>query len=73
MLIVNKENKHFNHKKSLKFKYGRMQTKIPSWLVCGSRGACLDCMFSGVKLPQGWDFFLRSSHISYNEDSDSLH
>ena len=31
-----------NHEKSLMFKYGRTQRKIPSRLVCGSHGTCPD-------------------------------
>ena len=37
-----------NHEKSLMFKYGRTQRKIPSRLVCGSHGTCLDCTLFGV-------------------------
>ena len=55
------------------FKYGRTQRKIPSWLVCGSHGACLDCVLPGVQVTAGLGFFLFSSYLSYNEDSDSLH
>ena len=36
------ESKLQNHEKSLVLKYGRMQRKIPSQLVCGFRGTCLD-------------------------------
>ena len=32
-----------DHEKSLMFKYSKMQRKIPSRLVCGFRGTCLDC------------------------------
>ena len=46
------------HKKSLMFKYGRMQKKIPSRLVCGSSGACLDCMLPGVQGTTGIGYFL---------------
>ena len=51
-------------------KYGRMQKKIPPQLVCGSRSACLDSMLPAceVQVTLGWDFYLRSSHVS--EDSD---
>ena len=55
------------------FKYGRTQNKTPSKLVCGSCGACLDCVLPGVEVTTGLGFFLHSSHLSYNEDSDSLH
>ena len=58
-----------NHKKSLMFKYGRMEKKIPSRLVCGSSGACLHCMLPGVEVSAGLGFFLSSSD---SEDSDSL-
>ena len=61
--------KTFNHEKSLMFKYGRMQKKI---LVCGSHGACLDCMLPGVQVTAGLGFFLCSSHLCDNEDCDSL-
>ena len=37
-----------NQEKSLMFKYSRMQRKIPSWLVCGSHGTCLDSPLLGV-------------------------
>ena len=40
-------------KKSLMFKYSRMQKKISPWLVCGSRGACLDSMLPGVQVTAG--------------------
>ena len=39
------------------FKYGRMQRKIPSRLVCGSRDACLDCVLPGVQVTFGLGFF----------------
>ena len=52
--------------------YGRTQRKIPPRLVCGFCGICLDCMLPGVQVIAGLGFFLRSSHLSYNEDSDSL-
>ena len=39
------------------FKYGRMQKKIPPRLVCGSHGACLDCMLPGVQVTAGLGFF----------------
>ena len=54
------------------FKYSRMQKRIPSRLVCGSFGVCLDCTLPGFKSPLGWDFFLCSCHLSNCEDSDSL-
>ena len=60
--------KTFNHEKSLMFKYGRMQKKISLWLVCGSHGACLDCMLPGVQVTAGLRFFLCSSHLCDNED-----
>ena len=50
-------NKTFNRKKSLMFKYGRMQKKISSWLVCGCHGACLDCMLPGVQVTIPLGFF----------------
>ena len=46
----NYQLKPYNHKKSLMCNYGRMQRKVPSWLVCGSHGACLDCMLPGVQV-----------------------
>ena len=45
------------HKKSLMFKYGRMQKKIPSRLMCGSRGLCLDYMLPGVQVTAGLGYF----------------
>ena len=48
--------------------------EIRSQLVCGSFGTCLDYMLTGVQVAVlGWDFYLRSIEVSYNEDSDSLH
>ena len=38
-------------------KYGRIQKKIPTRLVCGYQDTCLDCMFPGFKSPLGWDVF----------------
>ena len=64
--------KFLDFEKSLMFKYGRTQRKIPSQLVCASHGACLDCVLPGVQVTAGLGFFLCSSHLSYNEDSDSL-
>ena len=61
----------FNHKKSLIFKYCRMQKEISSWLVCGSHGAYLDCMLLGVQVTTGLGFYLHSSCLVDNEDSDS--
>ena len=46
-----------NNKKSLMFKYGGMQRKIPSWLVCDSCGTCLDCTLLGVQVTAGLGFF----------------
>ena len=54
------------------FKYGRMQKKVPSWLVCGSHAACLDCMLLGVRVTARLEFFLCSSCLVDSEDSDSL-
>ena len=53
------------------FKYGRMQKKIPPRLVCGSRGACLDSMLPRVQITARLGFFIRSSRLSVNDDSDS--
>ena len=39
------------------------------WLVCGSRGTCLDCTLLGVQVTTGLGFFLCSSHLVC-EDSD---
>ena len=39
------------------FKYGRMQRKIPSQLVCGSCGTCLDSTLLGVQVTTGLGFF----------------
>ena len=68
------ENKPLtNHKKSLMFKYiyGRMQKKIPSWLVCSSHGACLDCILLGVQVTT-WLGFLCSSHVAIRGGSRLL-
>ena len=54
------------------FKYGRMQKKISPQLVCGSHGACLDCMLPGVQIASRLGFFLHSSHLCDNGDYDSL-
>ena len=51
------------------FKYSRMQKKIPSRLVCGSRGAYLVNMFPGVQVTAGLGLF--SQVIISSEDSDS--
>ena len=40
------------------FKYGRIQRKNSSQLVCGSRGTCLDCMLLRVQVTAGLGFFL---------------
>ena len=68
--------KQINHDKSLIFKYGRIQRKIPSWLLCGSHGACLGCMLPGVQVTTGYwagNFFCSySSFLSDSEDCDSL-
>ena len=56
------------------FKYGRMQERIPSRLVCGFCAMCLDCTLPEVEVTAGLGFFLRSCHLSVivHEDSDSL-
>ena len=76
MVITSDISLHMSHhKKSLMFKYSRMQRKIPSQLVCGSCGMCLDSTLLGVQVTTVWDFFLCSSYIVHsedNEDSDSL-
>ena len=35
--LTNYQKINLKHEKSLMFKYGRTQSRIPSWLVCGSR------------------------------------
>ena len=55
--IVNQKTNLLNHEKSLMFKYGRTHKKISSWLVCGSRGTCLDCILLGVQVTAGLGFF----------------
>ena len=60
-----------NHEKSLMFKYGRMQRKIPPQIVCCSYGACLNCMLPEVKLPLGRDFLAFKS-LSDSENCNSL-
>ena len=63
------ENKPSNYKKLPMFKYGKMQRKIPSWLVCGSCGMCLDHTLYGIQV--SWDVFLYSNHLVC-ENNDSL-
>ena len=51
-----------------------MQKKIPPWLVCGSRGACLVNMLPGVQVTAGLEFFSVFSSFSeviISKDSDS--
>ena len=45
------------------FKYDRMQSKIPTWLVCGSNGVCVDCMLLGIQVTAGLEFFLCGNHL----------
>ena len=41
--------------------------------MCGSCGACLDCMLpAGVQVTTALGFFLCSGRLSDSEDSDSL-
>ena len=54
------------------FKLGRMQRKIPPWLVCGPRGACLVCMLPGVQVTARLGFVSALKSLSDSEDSDSL-
>ena len=65
-------DKNLNHKKSLMFKYGRMKKEISFRLVCGTHGACLDCLLPGVEVTTGLGFFLCSSYLCDSEDCDSL-
>ena len=52
------------------FQNTRMHKNIPSHLVCGSHGACLDL---GFKSPLGWDFFcIQVNCLVDSEDSDRL-
>ena len=61
------------NQKSLMFKCGRIQKRIPPQLVCGSHAACLDCMLPGLQVrPLDWDFFCIQVVYSDSEDSDSL-
>ena len=53
------------------FKYGRMQKKIPPWLVCGSHGACLVNMLPGVQVTDFFSVFSSFSYVISSEDSDS--
>ena len=69
--IVKQKTNLLNHGKSLMFKYGRMQRKIPSRLGCGTHGMCLDSILVGVQVIAGLKFFLQSSHLVC-EDSDPL-
>ena len=56
MICYSSTCKH-EHEKSLMCKYGRIQKKISPRLVCGSHGACLDCMLPGVQVTAGLGFF----------------
>ena len=69
---LNEMKQTFNHKKSLMFKYGRIQRKIPPRLVCDSHSTYLDSMLPGAQVTARLGFFLCSSHLSDSEDSDSL-
>ena len=52
-------NETFNHDKLLMLKCGGMQKKISSRVVvCGSHGACLDCMMPGVEVTVGLLFVI---------------
>ena len=51
------------------FKYGRMQKKVLSQLVCGSCGMCQDSTLLGVQVTTRLGLFLHSSHLVYSEDS----
>ena len=54
-------------------KYGRMQKRIPSRLVCGSCGVCLDCTLPGDQVTAGMGFFSAFRSFMYDcENSDSL-
>ena len=50
------------------FKYGRMQKKVSSRLVCDSHDACLDSMLPGIQVTAGMGCFLCSSHLCDSED-----
>ena len=39
------------------FKYGKMQKKVSSRLLCDSHDACLDSMLPGVHVTAALDFF----------------
>ena len=56
----------------LMFKYGKVQKRISSWLVCGPCGAYLDYMLLGAQVTAGLGFFLCSSHLRDGKDYDSL-
>ena len=49
-----------------------MQMKIPSWFVCGSHNACLDCMLPGAQATSGLGTFSAFSVLGESENSDSL-
>ena len=55
------------------FKYGRIQKKIASQLVCGSCDTCLNLMLPRARVTNGLGFFLHSSCLFDNEDSDSFY
>ena len=59
----------FKHEKSLMFKYGRMQRKIPSQLVRGFHSVSLECMLLGVQVTTELGLFLHSHCL---EDSNFL-
>ena len=47
------------------FKYGRMQKKVSSRLVCDSHDACLDSMLPGVHVTAGLGFLFFSVFKSF--------
>ena len=57
--FVNCMEIYYTTEKSLmiKYSYSRMQKEIPSQLVCGSCGACLDCTLPGVQVTAGLGLF----------------
>ena len=71
--IGKRKTNPLNHEKSLMFKYRRMQRKIPSRLVYGSCGTCLDCTLIVWGSSHCWaGIFVCVQIIIVCEDYDSL-
>ena len=69
-MLIPPDNKLVIVSKPLMFKYGKMQKVIPSQLVCGSCGMCLDCTLPGVQVTAGLGLFCAQNHLSDCGDSN---